>query len=547
MATAPPLVGKLVYRLEEGDATQRELLGGMGSNLCEMARLGLPVPPGFIITTQVCKSYLSSGQTLPEGLWESLRENIEVLESSLAREFGSSSNPLLVSVRSGASVSMPGMMDTILNLGINDEIAEGLAGLMDNPRAAYDAYRRFLQIYAGVVLDVPNDVFEQILGDAKTRANVSQDQQLTAEQLQAIIGDFKEAILRHSGWELPEDPWTQLKGAVEAVFRSWNNARAIHYREYYGIPKDLGTAVTIMSMVYGNLGDTSGTGVLFTRNPSNGKKEILGEYLANAQGEDVVAGGRTPRPVAELAASMPQVYQQLTAMAHELENHYRDLQDIEFTVEEGRLFLLQTRNAKRTPMAAVKAAVDMAGEGLITRQEALLRIKPEELSQLLVPKFTEDLDSAEAQASRLAGGAPASPGAACGRVCFDADAAVEAALQGDAVILVRPETKPDDIHGITASVGVLTCRGGVTSHAAVVTRGMSIPCVVSCEEVRVDLQQGCFTASGRTVWAGEYISLDGGTGEVYHAAYETELPQLDEFEEGKTLLNWADRVRRLGV
>ena len=276
MATAPPLVGKLVYRLEEGDATQRELLGGMGSNLCEMARLGLPVPPGFIITTQVCKSYLSSGQTLPEGLWESLRENIEVLESSLAREFGSSSNPLLVSVRSGASVSMPGMMDTILNLGINDEIAEGLAGLMDNPRAAYDAYRRFLQIYAGVVLDVPNDVFEQILGDAKTRANVSQDQQLTAEQLQAIIGDFKEAILRHSGWEVPEDPWTQLKGAVEAVFRSWNNARAMHYREYYGIPKDLGTAVTIMSMVYGNLGDTSGTGVLFTRNPSNGKKEILG-------------------------------------------------------------------------------------------------------------------------------------------------------------------------------------------------------------------------------------------------------------------------------
>ena len=273
----------------------------------------------------------------------------------------------------------------------------------------------------------------------------------------------------------------------------------------------------------------------------------LGEYLANAQGEDVVAGGRTPRPVAELAASMPQVYQQLTAMAHELENHYRDLQDIEFTVEEGRLFLLQTRNAKRTPMAAVKAAVDMAGEGLITRQEALLRIKPEELSQLLVPKFTEGLDSAEAQASRLARGAPASPGAACGRVCFDADAAVEAALQGDAVILVRPETKPDDIHGITASVGVLTCRGGVTSHAAVVTRGMGIPCVVSCEEVRVDLQQGCFTASGRTVWAGEYISLDGGTGEVYHAAYETELPQLDEFEEGKTLLNWADRVRRLGV
>ena len=308
---------------------------------------------------------------------------------------------------------------------------------------------------------MPNDVFERILGDAKARAQVSQDQQLSPEQLRAIIGNYKEAIRRHSGWDVPEDPWTQLKEAVEAVFRSWNTPRALHYRDYYGISQDLGTAVTIMSMVYGNLGDTSGTGVLFTRDPSSGKKEILGEYLPNAQGEDVVAGGRTPRPVAELATSMPLVYRELTAMAQQLENHYRDLQDIEFTVEEGRLFLLQTRNAKRTPMAAVKAAVDMAKEGLITRQEALLRIKPDELSQLLVPKFTEDLDSAEA--SRLARGAPASPGAASGMVCFDAEAAVAAALQGDAVILVRPETKPDDIHGITASVGVLTCRGRVTS------------------------------------------------------------------------------------
>ena len=348
----------------------------------------------------------------------------------------------------------------------------------------------------------------------------------------AIIKDYKEAIRRHSARDVPEDPWTQLKGAVEAVFRSWNTRRAIHYRDYYGISQDLGTAVTIMSMVYGNLGDTSGTGVLFTRNPSSGNKEIYGEYLPNAQGEDVVAGGRTPRPVAKLATPMPQVYRELTDIAHQLETYYRDLQDIEFTVEEGRLFLLQTRSAKRTPIAAVKAAVDMAEEGLITRQEALLRIKPEELSQLLVPTFTEDLDSAQAQASRLARGAPASPGAASGVVCFDAEAAMAAALQGDAVILVRPETKPDDIHGITASVGVLTCRGGVTSHAAVVTRGMGIPCVVSCEEVRVDLEQGCLTANGRTVWAGEHISLDGETGEVYHAAYKTELPQLDEFEEG---------------
>ena len=366
MVAAPPLLGKLVYRFEEGDATQSELLGGKGSNLCEMARMGLPVPPGFVITTQVCQSYFSSGQTLPEGLLESLRENIKLLESSLAREFGSSTNPLLVSVRSGAPVSMPGMMDTILNLGINDEIAEGLAGLMHNPRAAYDAYRRFLQIYAGVVLGVPNDVFERILADAKARARVSQDQQLSPEQLRVIIEDYKDAIRGYSAQDVPEDPWSQLEGAVEAVFRSWNTPRAIHYRDYYGISQDLGTAVTIMSMVYGNLGDTSGTGVLFTRNPSSGSKEIYGEYLPNAQGEDVVAGGRTPQPVAELATLMPQVYRELTGMAQKLENHYRDLQDIEFTVEEGRLFLLQTGNAKRTPMAAVKAAVDMAEEGLIT-------------------------------------------------------------------------------------------------------------------------------------------------------------------------------------
>ena len=443
---------------------------------------------------------------------------------------------------------MRGMMDTILNLGINDEIAEGLAGLMDNPRSAYDAYRRFLQIYAGVVLDVPNDVFKRILGDAKTRAQVSQDQQLNPEQLRAIIGDYKEAIRRHSGWDVPEDPWTQLKAAVEAVFRSWNTPRAIHYRDYYGISQDLGTAVTIMSMVYGNLGDTSGTDVLFTRNPSNGKKEILGEYLPNAQGEDVVAGGRTPRPVAELATSMPEVYRQLTGIAHQLEMHYRDLQDIEFTVEEGRLFLLQTRNAKRTPMAAVKGG---GGHGRRGPYYAAGSLAAHQAGRV-VP-------AAGAQIHRRPGLGPG-PGLTAGPgrsgipwsglrrglfLCRGRRDGCPAGRYGDFSATGNQARRHPRNHGLRRRADLLgrshqpRCGGDSgNGHTS---------CVVSCEEVRVDLEQGCLTANGRTVWAGEHISLDGETGEVYQAAYKTELPQLDEFEEGKTLLTWADRVRRLGV
>jgi pyruvate,orthophosphate dikinase len=516
MATATLDPKKLVYQFEEGDASMRDLLGGKGGGLCEMVRLGLPVPPGFVVTTRACLDYFANDHQFPPGLWESIQENMSRLEKSMGRGFGSSGNPLLVSVRSGAKISMPGMMDTILNLGINDQNVNGLAALMGDPRPAFDAYRRFLQIYADVVMGVEHDTFEEILGQHKDQAGVSLDYELDSEQLRDVIADFKAAVHQATGTDIPQDPWEQLKNAVEAVFRSWNTPRAVHYRDYYGIPHDLGTAVNIMSMVFGNLGPTSGTGVLFTRNPSTGQKKVYGEFLVNAQGEDVVAGIRTPQPISSLAGAMPQAHHQLMELAQQLESHYRDVQDVEFTVEDGRLFILQTRSAKRTPTASVKIAVDMVREGLISREDALQRVDPEEISQLLVPRFDSDIESEEAQEAFLAQGAPASPGAASGQVYFDAIQAVEAAHQGIPVILVRPETKPDDIHGITVSAGVLTSRGGVTSHAAVVTRGMGKPCIVGCEEVQVDLDEGLFTADGRTVHQGDYISVDGTTGNVYY-------------------------------
>ena len=490
---------KLVYRFEEGDASMRDLLGGKGSGLCEMVRLGLPIPPGFVVTTRACLDYFANGQQFPSGLWESIQEHMGHLEKSMGRSFGSSASPLLVSVRSGAKISMPGMIDTILNLGINDQNVNGLAALMGDPRPAYDAYRHFLQIYADVVMGVDHDTFEEILGQHKNQVGVSLDYELKAEQLRDVIVDFKSAIHQAAGTDVPEDPWEQLKNAVKAVFRSWNTPWAVHYRDYYGIPHDLGTAVNIMSMVFGNLGPTSGTGVLFTRNPSTGQRKVYGEFLVNAQGEDVVAGVRTPQPISSLAGALPQAHQRLMEVARQLESHYRDVQDVEFTVEDSRLFILQTRSAKRTPTASVKVVVDMVEEGLITREEALQRVDPEEISQLLVPRFDVDVDSEEVQEAFLAQGAPASLGAASGQVYFDAAQAVEAAHQGIPVILVRPETKPDDIHGIPVSAGVLTSRGGVTSHAAVVTRGMGKPCIVRCEEVQVDRDEGLFTANGRTV------------------------------------------------
>ncbi|MFQ6026483.1 MAG: pyruvate, phosphate dikinase [Dehalococcoidia bacterium] len=538
---------KLVYRFDEGDASLSDLLGGKGSNLCEMVRLGLPVPPGFVVSTEACLDYFSLDHQFPNGLWPSIQKNVKHLEKAMGRGFGSTTNPLLVSVRSGAKFSMPGMMDTILNLGINDEIVQGLAALMGDARPAYDAYRRFLQIYADVVLEVPHETFEKLLAEHKAQAGVSQDYELPAEQLQDVITDFKAAIQESSGEEVPEDPWQQLHAAVEAVFSSWHNPRAVHYRDFYGIDHDLGTAVTVMSMVFGNLGPTSGTGVLFTRNPSNGQNQVYGEFLENAQGEDVVAGVRTPHPIGSLSQSMPEAHQQLMRLAGHLEDHYQDMQDIEFTVEQGRLFILQTRNAKRTPVAAVKVAVDLVQEGLIEPESALRRVDPEDITQLLVPHFKEDPESEASPATMLAQGFGAAPGAASGAVYFDPDRAAEVAGQGIPVILVRPETKPDDIHGIIASAGVLTSRGGVTSHAAVVTRQMGKPCIVGCEEVQVDLEQGCFYANGVTVREGEAISIDGSSGKVYGGSMETVEPRLEDIAEAKDLLSWADQRRRLGV
>ena len=538
---------QMVYRFSEGDASMADLLGGKGSNLCEMTRLGLPVPPGFVITTQVCRDYLAGDYTLPEGLALTVREMITELEESIGHDFGSVSNPLLVSVRSGARISMPGMMDTILNLGINDKIVEGLGEMMGDRRPAWDAYRRFIQIYAEVVQLVPPGPFEECLAEHKVRAGVELDYQLTAEQLQAVTADFKEIALELAGAAPPEDPWEQLFGAVEAVFRSWNNPRATVYRNQYGIDHDMGTAVTIMGMVYGNLGPTSGTGVLFTRDPSTGRREVYGEFLTNAQGEDVVAGVRTPEPLSALAGAMPERSEELLRLSSNLEQHYRDVQDVEFTIEQGRLYLLQTRNAKRTPLSAVKTAVDMVREGMIDREQALKRVDPEEITQLLVPQFAANLDGEELEGRLLATGAGASPGAASGRVCFDADTAVDLARRGERVILVRPETKPDDIHGIIASAGVVTSRGGVTSHAAVVTRGLGKPCIVGCEGMQVDLELKVMNGHGHTLEEGEQISMDGAMGRVYIGELATVNPRLEDLPEAKELLDWADETRRLGV
>ena len=547
MTIQAPQSVKLVYRFDEGNASMADLLGGKGSNLCEMARLGLPVPPGFVISTQVCRDYLTKDLTLPDGLEESIKDNMRHLEKSISRNFGSTSSPLLVSVRSGARISMPGMMDTILNLGINDQIVEGLATMMGDPRPAYDAYRRFLQVYSEVVMDVSAEAFESVLAGHKQRAGVAQDHQLTAEQLQEVVADFKKVAKDSAGSEPPSDPWEQLMAAVEAVFRSWNTPRAIIYRDHNKIDHEMGTAVTIMSMVFGNLGPSSGTGVLFTRNPSTGKAEVYGEFLINAQGEDVVAGVRTPEPIDSLRDAMPDSYGQLMDLAKDLETHYTDVQDVEFTIENSRLFLLQTRNAKRTALAAVKTAVDMANEGLISQSQALGRVDAEEISHLLVPQFPDDL-SEDVLADRfLARGAPASPGAASGIVCFDAAKAADLAAAGEAVILVRPETKPDDIQGIIAAVGIVTSRGGVTSHAAVVTRGLGKPCIVGCEGIQVDLEAGLFTADGKTVHEGERISMDGTLGSVYLGELDTVNPSLDDLPEAKELLRWADETRKLGV
>ncbi len=536
---------KRVYLFEEGSADMRDLLGGKGANLAEMTNIGLPVPPGFTITTDVCRGYIKRLR-LPDGLMQEVREKMQIVEGRVGKKFGDPNNPLLVSVRSGAKFSMPGMMDTILNLGLNDATAEGMIKLTSNPRFVYDAYRRFVMMFSDVVMDIPKRLFEERFDALKHRLGVKQDTEVPADALKELVGEFKQ-LVREYGKEFPEDPYQQLEMAIEAVFRSWNNERAVIYREREKIPHDLGTACNVQAMVFGNMGDDSGTGVAFTRNPANGERELYGEFLPNAQGEDVVAGVRTPLPLSALHERMPDIYQQFFEIAERLERHYRDMMDLEFTVERGRLWMLQCRVGKRTGRAAVKIAVDMAQEGLVGRDEAVLRVQPSHLDQLLHPHLDEHA-LATSEYPLLAQGLGASPGAASGRAVFDSKRAMEQGKH-EPVILVRPETNPDDVGGMLASKGILTARGGMTSHAAVVARGFGIPCVAGCEAISVDEYENLFTVNLNgeiiTVREGDFISIDGSTGKVYKGAVPTVEPELSP--ELHTLLKWADEFRRLRV
>jgi pyruvate,orthophosphate dikinase len=536
---------KRVYLFDEGSADMRDLLGGKGANLAEMTNIGLPVPPGFTITTDVCRDYLKR-MRLPDGLMDEVRQKMEVVEARVGKRFGDPANPLLVSVRSGAKFSMPGMMDTILNLGLNDQTAEGMIRLTQNPRFVYDAYRRFIMMFSDVVMDIPKKHFEERFEALKRELGVKEDTQVPAEALKSLVETFKGIVCEH-GKEFPQDPWQQLEMAIEAVFRSWNNERAIIYREREKIPHDLGTACNVQAMVFGNMGDDSGTGVAFTRDPSTGERKIYGEFLPNAQGEDVVAGVRTPLHLDALKDMMPDVYQQFIEIADRLERHYRDMMDLEFTIERGRLWMLQCRVGKRTGRAAVKIAVDMAQEGLIGRDEAVLRVNPSQLDQLLHP-YLDEQALATGEYPLLAQGLGASPGAASGIAVFDSRRAMELG-KTQPVILVRPETNPDDVGGMLASRGILTARGGITSHAAVVARGFGIPCVAGCEAISVDETQHLFTVQTEsglvTVKEGDWITIDGSSGKVYQGAVPTVEPTLGG--ELETLLSWADQFRRLRV
>ena len=531
---------KYVYFFGEGNASMKLLLGGKGANLAEMTRIGLPVPPGFTITTEACTHYYKNNQSWPEGLAEEVEENLKLLEEKAGKKLGDPDNPLLVSVRSGAPASMPGMMDTILNLGLNDQVVEGLAKLTNNRRFAYDCYRRFIQMFGNVVMGIGHDEFEAILDEVKREVGAKLDTDLDANALRKVIDRYKELYKKATGEDFPQDPKEQLRRAINAVFESWNNKRAITYRKINNIPEDWGTAVNVQMMVFGNMGFDSGTGVGFTRNPSTGEKEYYGEYLLNAQGEDVVAGIRTPKPIVEMQKDLPQVFEELKKVYEILEKHYKDMQDFEFTIEKGKLYLLQTRTGKRTAQAAIKIAVDMVKEGLIDEKTAVKRVEPEQINQLLHPR----IDRSQSL-KVLAKGLPASPGAAYGKVVFDADEAEELGNNGERVILVRPETTPDDIHGVVAAQGVLTSRGGMTSHAAVVARGMGKPCVAGCETIKIDLDKRMFSANGVVVKEGDYITIDGSTGEVILGQVKTIPPQLSS--DFQTLLSWADKFRRLGV
>ncbi|HET7264155.1 MAG TPA: pyruvate, phosphate dikinase [bacterium] len=539
---------KAIWLFEEGNASMRELLGGKGAGLAEMSRVGLPVPPGFTITTEVCNSYLAHGKTFPPGLMDGVRRALATVERRMGKRFGDPKNPLLVSVRSGAKFSMPGMMDTVLNLGLNSDTVRGLAALTGDERFAEDAYRRFAQMFGKIVLDVPGQKFEQLIEEQKQRVGAKLDTDLPAADLRSLSARFTDLIRHETGLTFPVDPWEQLEMAIRAVFDSWNGRRAIDYRNFNKIPHDLGTAVNVQAMVFGNMGEDSATGVAFTRNPATGDKGLYGEYLPNAQGEDVVAGIRTPHPISQMQNEMPGVYKQFLKVAQMLERHYKDIQDLEFTVERGRLWMLQTRSGKRTAQAAVKAAVDMARERLITKDEALLRVEPEQIYQLLLPRFDpDDKGVAEREGKLLARGLNASPGAATGKAVFDPDTAAELGGKGEAVILVRPETNPDDVHGMLAARGILTARGGATSHAAVVARGLGKPCVAGAEAIRVDPEARRFSVNGQVVHQGDFISIDGTTGEVFGRSIRTIDPDVARDENLQRLLGWADKARRLGV
>jgi pyruvate,orthophosphate dikinase len=533
---------------EEGDASMRDLLGGKGAGLAEMSRVGLPVPPGFTITTKACIAYMQSGRQFPEGMMDEVDDRMRTVEAKAGKRFGDAANPLLVSVRSGAKFSMPGMMDTVLNLGLNASTLGGLIRLTANERFGRDAYRRFVQMFGKIVLGIPGHRFEHEIERVKTRKRVRLDTDLDAADLETLADTFKRIIRAERGVEFPDDPRDQLRMAIQAVFDSWSGKRAVDYRNFHGIPHDLGTAVNVQTMVFGNMGSDSATGVAFTRNPATGERVVYGEYLVNAQGEDVVAGIRTPRPIAELATEMPGSYEEFLRVCEMLERHYRDVQDLEFTIERGRLWMLQTRTGKRTAQAAVKVAVDMADEGLITRDEAVLRVEPVQIDQLLHPRFDQAAkDAAVKRGQFLAKGLNASPGAAVGAAVFDADTAEAWGKDGKAVILVRPETNPDDVHGMLAAKGILTSRGGATSHAAVVARGLGLPCVAGTEAIRVDPARRQFSVNGRVVRQGDHISIDGGSGEVFAGEVPALEPRLEEQHELVELLTWADQARRLGV
>ena len=533
---------KYVYLFSEGNANMRELLGGKGANLAEMTTLGIPVPHGFTVTTEACNKYYEDGEKIAPEILEEIQKNVKTLEDLTGKKFGSLDDPLLVSVRSGARASMPGMMDTILNLGLNDQAVEVVAQKTNNPRFAYDSYRRFIQMFSDVVMGIDKRLFEDRLDEIKDSKGYKFDTDLTFEDLKGIVNDFKKIYKKEKGEDFPQDPKVQLIESITAVFRSWNNPRAIVYRRLNDIPGEWGTAVNVQQMVFGNKGETSGTGVIFSRNPATGENRIYGEYLMNAQGEDVVAGIRTPQPIGKLKEQNPKIYEQLVGIINKLETHYKDMQDMEITIEEGKLFFLQTRNGMRTAQAALKIAVDLVKSGMITKEEALLKVDPKQLDSLLHPAFlSDDLKKAKV----VAKGLPASPGAACGKIAFTADEAKERAKNGEKVVLVRLETSPEDIEGMIAAEGILTVRGGMTSHAAVVARGMGTCCVAGCGALKVNEDAKKVIIDGKEYGVNDYISIDGATGNVYAEAVKTVTPEITGYF--AEFMTWADEVRVLEV